>query len=224
MESIRLEDFVGITELGHFICLQCGSLIGSKDKNVRRHYTKVHQWNFAPIPNLPPKTKKKSGASRRKKQKRPIAVPAPQAVPPRNADSVSSQCGWKSVDFSKWPAREVVVSPEGYQQKCYREFWQDVTVPNPDSGPEPKKMRLDEEVIEPAAPVSVSVPEKEAESGPAESAVVHPRPVGEMFHALQSTFELLRPETQQEVMKQLTTTFIDAFYRDQENNSDNTLA
>lgn len=42
-----------------------------------------------------------------------------------------------------------------------------------------------------------------------------PSPVPDMFHALQTTFDLLRPPTQHEVMKQLTTTIIDAFYRDQ---------
>lgn len=43
------------------------------------------------------------------------------------------------------------------------------------------------------------------------------RPITEMFHVLQSTFLLLRPHTKQEVMKQLTTTALDAYYGDQEN-------
>lgn len=44
------------------------------------------------------------------------------------------------------------------------------------------------------------------------------RPVPEMFHVLQATFELLRPNTQQKVMKQLTNAVIDAYYGDQQNN------
>lgn len=84
-----------------------------------------------------------------------------------------------------------------------------VPVPQPQPQPVPTTTQVMSHSIT-AAPSSVIVPA--AADKPKSVAASG---VADMFTALQTTFELLRPQTQQDVMKKLTTTVIDAFYRDQ---------
>lgn len=78
------------------------------------------------------------------------------------------------------------------------------------SGCNPNQVKLDK-------PLQVTGPKRDTVSDPVECAAKKdhtPRPVQELFHALQTTFELLRPQTKHHVMRKMTTTVIDAYYRD----------